>query len=219
MDALYYPFHLCNEHTLTLLLEEYHIVHFRAFMALQLTPMMGTTAFPDRMGDYYPEALNAGRIIQGYNLNGPMTPQTIAMVNRDLADPQWRRHFQESLLNNHRFQRGLFADSKDESAAHPEKKNEPEWFQFKERKWMEESFDVKMIQDLSRQRLHGDQAAQFEYGWALIKTAASLIYTIHLCHLHNLVAATDSSTHFQLLKQTCKREGISLRNSCVNLNR
>ena len=66
MDALFYPFHLCHEKTLRGLLQKFHAIHFRDFMALQLTPLTGMTAFPDRMGDYYPEELEAGNIVQGH---------------------------------------------------------------------------------------------------------------------------------------------------------
>ena len=44
--ALYYPFHLCHERTLERLLKEYSVVHFRDFMALQLTPFMERQPFP-----------------------------------------------------------------------------------------------------------------------------------------------------------------------------
>lgn len=54
MKALYYPFHLCHEKTPHRLLADFEQVHFRDFLALQLTSMVGTTAFPDRMGDSYP---------------------------------------------------------------------------------------------------------------------------------------------------------------------
>lgn len=49
-NVLYYPFHLCHERTLQRLLEEYGSIHFRDYMALQLTRMSGTTAYADRMG-------------------------------------------------------------------------------------------------------------------------------------------------------------------------
>jgi hypothetical protein len=215
MNALYYPFHLCHERTLQRLLEDYQTVHFRDFMALQLTPMMGTTAFPDRMGDYHPELLKAGRIVQGYNLSGSMKPETVSAVNRDLADHQWRSLFQESLLNDHRFQRGLFADPQDSKMQPPNARHDPEWLQFRGMEWADKSSDVEMVQTLSRHQLQGDEAAYFEYGWALIKTAASLIYTIQLCHQLNLVAATDSASHHRLLAETCERDQIDMENSGV----
>jgi hypothetical protein len=215
MNALYYPFHLCHERTLGHLLEEHQIVHFRDFMALQLTPMMGTTAFPDRMGDYYPEDLQAGRIVQGYNLSGAMAPDMVLAVNRDLADRRWRTQFQASMLNDARFQRGLFGDPQAGTSGSIETTPKPEWHQFRDETWTAKSFDVKLVQTLSRQRLQGAEAAQFEYGWALIKTSASLVYTIQLCHQQNLVAVTDSTAHHHLLTRTCVRDGITLENICV----
>jgi hypothetical protein len=215
MHALYYPFHLCHDRTLERMLVDYQTVHFRDFMALQLTPMMGTTAFPDRMGDYHPELLKTGRIVQGYNLSGSMKPETMSAVNRDLADQQWRHLFQASLLNDRRFQRGLFADPQDSKTQRPHVQHDPEWLQFQGIEWVDQPFQVERVQALSRHRLQAEEAAYFEYGWAMIKTAASLIYTIQLCDQLNLVAATDSPSHHRILTQTCKRDQIDLENSCV----
>ncbi len=211
-SALYYPFHLCHERTLKRLLEDYETVHFRNFMALRLTPLMGTTAFPDRMGDYYPQHLAAGRIIQGYDPNGSMTPQTTSAVNQDLTDSSWRHRFQDSILNDHRFQRGLFPDPQAEIA---QAENSPAWLQFHEETWEYEVLNVEIVQALSRKRLQGRQASQFEYGWAMIKTAASLIYTIQLCHQLKLTAVPDSTAHYHLLAQTCRREDTKLENVCL----
>jgi hypothetical protein len=215
MNALYYPFHLCHKLTLDRLLAEFEIVHFRYFMALQLTPMMGTTAFPDRMGDYYPDELHAGRMIQGHNVSGPLTPDNELAINRDLADPQWRRFFQEFILNDYRFQRGLFADSQEGTSEHSGDPRKPEWLQFRDSEWATRSVDVETIQALSRQRLHGTDSAYFDYGWALIKTAASLIYTIQISQQSNLVAATDSSAHHHLLARTCERDSVPLKHVLV----
>lgn len=215
MNALYYPFHLCHVHTLELLLADYQTVHFRDFMALQLTPMMGTTAFPDRMGDYYPEVFQAGRIIQGYNVSGAMAPETVRAVDRDLADRQWRTPFQAFMLKDTRFQRGLFGATQTRRTESLETPPKPEWHHFRHETWAVSPFDVKLVQNLSRQRHHGAEAAQFEYGWALIKTSASLVYTIQLCQEHGLVAVTDSSAHYDLLNRTCERDKLGLENFCV----
>ncbi|UCH91904.1 MAG: hypothetical protein JSU60_04205 [Nitrospirota bacterium] len=80
---------------------------------------------------------------------------------------------------------------------------------------MDQPFQVERVQTLSRHRLQKQEAVYFEYGWALIKTAVSLIYTIQLCDQLNLVAATDSPSHHRLLTQTCKRDQIELKNICV----
>ena len=215
VHGLYYPFHLCHDRTLEQLLADYQTVHFRDFMSLQLTPMMGTTAFPDRMGDYHPEHVKTGRIVQGHNLNGAMTPETVSAVNQDLADPQWRGLFQGSLVNDRRFQRGLFAHPTNLPTESLDTQPDPEWLQFQDPGWENKLFDVKMVQDWSRRRLQGEKATRFEYGWALIKTSVSLRYTIQLCHQLNVVAVTDSSSHHHLLNRTCKRERIALTNTCV----
>ena len=215
MNALYYPFHLCHVRTLEALLANYHTAHFRDFMALQLTPMMGTTAYPDRMGDYHPEHLQAGRIIQGYNVSGALGPETIRAVDRDLIDPQWRRLFQSFMLKNTRFQRGLFGEFQTKGTGSLETLPEPEWHQFLHETWATRAFEVHEVQNQSQQRLHGEKAAQFEYGWALIKTSASLVYTIQLCRQHRLIAVTDSPAHYDLLNRTCKRDNIGLENFCV----
>jgi len=215
MDALYYPFHLCHDRTLKRLLADYQTVHFRDFMALQLTPFVGTTAFPDRMGDYHDELLKAGRIVQSHDVSGAMKSETVSAVNRDLGDAQWRRLFQDSLLNDHRFQWGLFADPKASSAGPAKDHTDPDWLQFRGGEWADTPFQVEAIQALSRQRLHGEKSARFEYGWSLIKTAASLIYTIQLCHQRNLLAVTDSVSHYHLLQRTCERDQMTLEHSCV----
>ncbi len=213
MNALYYPFHLCHGRTLSRLLEDYHTVYFRDFMALQLTPLMGTTAFPDRMGDYHPEALKAGRIIQGYNLSGPMTPETILLINRDLADPIWRHLFHEALTTNHRFQRGLFGGSPDTSIQ--TNQGDSPWDLLPDQTWIKTSFEVAQVRSLSRRRLQEEDAIRFEYGWALIKTSASLVYTIHLCQEHHLSAVTDSKAHFGLFFRTCERDQVGIENRCI----
>ncbi len=184
-------------------------------MALQLTPMMGTTAYPDRMGDYHPELLKTDRIVQGYSLSGAMTPETMSAVNQDLDDSQWRRLFHTSLLNDGRFQRGLFTNPKDGATKPTETPQDPEWHQFHTGDWQNTPFAVEMLQTLSHRRLHGEEAIHFEYGWALIKTAASLLYTIQLCQKWDLAAATDSFAHYDLLRQTCKRKQLPLENICI----
>jgi len=92
-QALYYPFHLCHERTLMRLLDSYTSVHFRDYMALQLTQLSGTTAYADRMGGFHEALFKAGRIVQGYNVSGALDAEAIAAVNRDLADSTWRGSF------------------------------------------------------------------------------------------------------------------------------
>lgn len=215
MNALYYPFHLCHERTLNHLVEEYKTVHFRDFMALQLTPLMGTTAYPDRMGDYYPELLTSGRIIQGHDVSGPMNAEVMAAVNRDLEDSKWRGLFHEALQENYRFQRGLFdvpqlskrGDSKSDDSSVLSMFTSPDW--------RTRAYQVETVRTLSRRAFTEEDGPAYEYGWAMVKTSASLVQTIRICQEWKLVAATDSSAHAQLLICTCEREGIQLTNSCI----
>ena len=213
MNALYYPFHLCHERTLERLLGNYQTVHFRDFMALQLTPLMGTTAFPDRMGDYYPEWVNGGRLVQGYDVSGAMKPETISAVDRDLIDPPWRRLFQEALTTDRRFQRGLFPDHQETTRDQEESTIDFGRNLLGDGTLVDFPFQVGTVQALSRQRPHNDANIRFEYGWALIKTAASLVYSIQLCQENHLLAVTDSAYHYHLLTRTCERDSISLENS------
>ena len=215
MNALYYPFHLCHELTLHRLLMDYQQVHFRDFMALQLTPLSGTMAFPDRMGDYYPDLLDKERIVQGYDVSGPMNAEVIPTVNRDLEDPRWRSSFHEALKSNHRFQRGLFdlfpeKGARDSGVSSPSalaKLIDPEW--------ETTSYKVETVQALSRKRLAGKEEIHYEYGFALIRTSAALMYTIRLCHQHHLAAVTDSEAHHALLARTCARDRIDLSSNCI----
>jgi len=215
MNALYYPFHLCHENTLHRLLTDYGEVHFRDYMALQLTPLVGTTAFPERMGDYYPQFLEAGQIVQGHQVSGSMSPEVISAVNRDLADPPWRSIFHEALKSDHRFQRGLFDVSQIKQPGSSESPDSPGWLAFTNSDWVDRPLQVDTVQTLSRTRLSGEDGSHFEYSIALIKTLAALIYTIRLCHQLNLVTVTDSASHHRLLARTCEREGIDLANSCM----
>ena len=144
-----------------------------------------------------------------------MSSETSNAVNQDLVDPQWRGLFQKFLLSNWRFQRGLFPEPQKPSGGPVETQAEPEWLQFYGMEWAKAPFQVETVQALSRHRPVGEEIAQFEYGWALIKTAASLTYTIQLCHQLNVSAVTDSSSHYHLLAHTCKRSQIPLINTCV----
>jgi len=109
--ALFYPFHLCHPDTLARLLTRFASVHFRDFMALQLTPMSGMTAFQERMGLSFPDLVEAGRLVQGYDVSGPLPPAVAAAVDRDLQDPLWRAIFHMALCRT--------VDSNEDSSSHP----------------------------------------------------------------------------------------------------
>lgn len=216
MNALFYPFHLCHEQTLHHLVEEYETVRFRDFMALQLTPLMGTTAFPDRMGDYYPELLASGRIIQGHDVSGSMNTEVVAAVNLDLVDSQWRGLFHEALQEDYRFQRGLFDVSQLSQGRNADSDDSSVLSDFTQSDWRQRPYQVETVKTLSQRAFTEEDGPAYEYGWAMIKTSASLVQTIRICFELKLVAATDSSAHAQLLTCTCEREGIQLTNSCIH---
>ena len=198
-QALFYPFHLCHEETLARLLLRFSAVHFRDFMALQLTPMVGVTAYPDRMGDSFPELLAAKRIVQGYDISGPLPADVVGAVDRDLADSTWRMLFDKAFRTDHRFQRGLF------DTQHP--------FEASDTQWDALFYDVERVKYLCASRCAPFSVA--EYGLALVKTAASLVYTYRLALEHGLQSATDSAAHFQLLEHTHRRENVALPNHLI----
>ncbi len=215
MDALYYPFHLCHEQTLHQIVKDYSHVHFLDFMALQLTPFMGTTGFPDRMGDYYPDLLENGKIVQGYDDSGQLSPEIATAVNRDLTDPLWRSIFHEALRNDRGFQRGLVAFSQDSQGRMTVPTNSALLGGFQQQERESAPYTVETLQAMSRRRLREQENLAFEYGFGLIKTSAALLYGIQLCGQLGLVAVTDSPGHHQLLTRTCLRDSVDLSKICV----
>lgn len=210
--ALFYPFHLCHERTLARLLEDYGTVHFRDYMALQLTPLSGTTAYQDRMGHYHPELVEAGRIVQGHAVSGPLDADAVSAVNRDLADRAWRTLFHEGLTHNRRFQRGLFDLSHRFTVGGTTVPGPAALLRLLEDARREQACSVELVQALSGRTLDAEEGYAFEYGLALVKTSAALVYTIRLCAQHELEAVTDSDIHFRLLERTLARDGLSLEN-------
>jgi hypothetical protein len=215
LHALYYPFHLCHERTLARLLEQYRAVHFRDYMALQLTPMSGTTAYQDRMGQYHPELVVTGQIVQGYHVSGPLDADAVSAVNLDLADKTWRGIFHHGLRDDRRFQRGLFDLSHSFVVGGSTVPGPAALLRLLEDTRMGQACSVEQGQALSRRRLPSEESYEFEYVLALIKTSAALVYTIRLCQQHGLDTVTDSEIHFRLLERTCVREGLSLGNRLV----
>jgi len=213
--ALYYPFHLCHEQTLARLLEDYRAIHFRDYMALQLTPMSGTTAYQDRMGQYHPEMIETGQIVQGYSVSGSLDADAVSAVDRDLADKTWRATFHDGLKNNRRFQRGLFDLSHSFAVGGSTVPGPAALLRLLEETHLAQACSVEQAQALSRRRLALDESYVYEYALALVKTSAALVYTVRLCRQHELEAVTDSEVHFKLLKQTCAREEMSLENRLV----
>lgn len=200
--ALFYPFHLCHAETLRQLLAAFTRVHFRDYMALQVSPFFGTTAYPDRMGDTYPDLVTEGRLVQGYNVSGTLSLPIIAAVDQDLSDALWRDRFHAALTSDRRFRIGLFGASH----AGPSLMDE---------RLRRETVTVAQIRRMSETPRMRNDADAFDYGVALLKTSAALVYTVQLAVQHKLVAVTDSPAHCALLDRTLQRDGRNLENRVI----
>lgn len=211
-NALFYPFHLCAPDVLEYLLAHYGSVHFRDYMALRLTPFMGTTAYQDRMGDERPDLVSSGRIVQGHAVSGPLDHAAVAEIDRDLADAQWRQVFHDGLREDRRFQRGLFDLTHAMRIGSTLLPGPAALLRLLESQRATERCTVALVQQLARSSPTLEDAYRFEYGLALLKTAAAQVYTFRLARAHGLVPVTDSRTHHRLLSQTVAREGIDLPN-------
>lgn len=204
--ALFYPFHLCHPETLARLLTRFATVHFRDFMALQLTPMSGVTAFQDRMGMSFPDLIESGRLIQGYNVSGPLSSAVAAVIDRDLRDPQWRACFHTALRRDRRLQRGLFEPSHSLRIGDSLVPGPAALLRLMDDSFRQQAYDLDQVRALSKRNITLEEGYHYEYGLALVKTSASLVYTQTLALAHQFQPVTDSSAHFTLYAQSCIRE-------------
>lgn len=200
-EALFYPFHLCHERTLVRLLDRFDRVHFRDYMAIALSPWSGTTAYPDRIGDAFPDLLQSGRLVQGYDVSGPLPPDVIAAVDRDLSDPRWRDMCHTALCTDRRFRYGLFGDAVSEDRATDASRQQT-------------ALTVAALRGMTAGRA-GHDVPFLDYGFALLNTSAALVYTLRLATTHGLAAATDSRPHFTLLARMMERDGFSIANRLI----
>lgn len=197
------------------MLEDYASVHFRDYMALQITEMSGTTAFMDRMGDQYAELVKTGRIVQGYPVSGPLDDDAVAAVNRDLADSIWRGLFHKALKDDRRFQRGLFDFSHRMVIGGTPVPGPAVLLRLADESHMQQPATFQNLVRLSRLPSSLEEGYAYEYALALVKTSASLVYTARLGAKHGLEAATDSESHFRLFERTLAREQLSLPNRWI----
>jgi len=204
--ALFYPFHLCHPETLARLLTRFATVHFRDFMALQLTPMSGMTAFQDRMGMSFPDLIESGRLIQGHDVSGPLPPTVAAAVDHDLRDPLWRKRFHTALCQDRRLQRGLFEPSHSLRIGNSLVPGPAALLRLMDDPFRQHVYDLGQVRALSKRNLTLEEGYHYEYGLALVKTSASLVYTHTLALAHQLQPVTDSPAHFVLYTQSSARE-------------
>ena len=213
--AIYYPFHLCHAKTLEQLLNQHSAVHFRDFMALQITPMSGLTAFANRMADQFPELVESGRIVQGYSVSGPLDAEMSSAVDRDLTDSAWRDLFHSALVTDRRFQQGLFDLSHATRIGASLVPGPAALLRLGCDERRQRPYSLRLLQGMCARPLPLEDGYDFEYALALVKTSAALAYTIRLATNHTLEAVTDCESHSRLLSRTLSREGCSLPNTLV----
>jgi len=188
------------------LLTRFATVHFRDFMALQLTSMSGMTAFQDRMGMSFPDLITSGRLVQGYDVSGPLPPAVAIAIDRDLHDPLWRARFHTALCRDRRLQRGLFEPSHSLRIGDSLVPGPAALLRLMDDSFRQQAYDLGRVRALSKSSVTLEEGYHFEYGLALVKTSASLAYTQTLALAHQLQPVTDSSAHFSLYVQSCVRE-------------
>ncbi|MDZ4734246.1 MAG: hypothetical protein SGJ16_11760 [Nitrospirota bacterium] len=188
------------------LLSRFATVHFRDFMALQLTPMSGMTAFQDRMGMSFPDLIESGRLVQGYDVSGSLPPTVAAAIDRDLQDPLWRTRFHDALRRDRRLQRGLFEPSHSLRIGDSLVPGPAALLHLMDDSFRQQAFDLGRVRALSKSSATLEAGYRFEYGLALVKTSAALVYTQTLALAHQLQPVTDSPAHFVLYAQSCARE-------------
>jgi hypothetical protein len=204
--ALFYPFHLCHPETLARLLTRFVTIHFRDFMALQLTPMSGMTAFQDRMGMCFPDLVESGRLVQGHDVSGPLPPTVAAAIDRDLCDPLWRAYFHRALRHDRRLQRGLFEPSHSLRIGDRLVPGPAALLRLMDDSFRHQAYDLGRVRALLNKSMTLEDGYHCEYGLALVKTSASLVYTQTLALAHQLQPVTDSPAHFALYAQSSVRE-------------
>jgi hypothetical protein len=70
----------------------------------------------------------------------------------------------------------------------------------------QQAYTFDQVKALSTRRLALEEGYHYEYGLALVKTSASLVYTQSLALTNQLEPVTDSPAHFALYAQSCVRE-------------
>jgi hypothetical protein len=185
-------------------------------MALQLTPTTGTTAYADRMGQFHETLVQQGRIVQGYSVSGPLDADMVQAVDRDLMDPHWRALFHDAIRSDRRFQRGLFELSHGVRIGSTLVPGPGALLELSQPSRARQPYDTQTVRDLSHQTSSLALSYDFEYGFALVKTSAALVYTVRLCQKHRLEGVTDSRPHFHLLERMRNRDRLEFQHHDVS---
>jgi hypothetical protein len=167
------------------------------------------------MGADFPDLVASGRLVQGYDVSGPLASDLIADIDRDLSDRTWRQLFHQALCHDRRFQRGLFDLTHSMWIGNTSVPGAAALLNLTKAAFQEHPFCVGDIKDLSSASLALQPGYRLEYGVALIKTSASLAYTDRLAHKHLLQTVTDSPAHFALFEHATRRDDRPWANHLV----
>jgi len=127
-------------------------------------------------------------------------------IDRDLHDPLWRTRFHTALRLDRRFQRGLFEPSHSLDIGGSLAPGPAALLRLMDNSFRQYPLDLDRVKILSNSLLTLEEGYLFEYGLALVKTSASLVYTQTLALAHQIQPVTDSPAHFSLYAQSCARE-------------
>jgi len=158
------------------------------------------------MGMSFPDLIESGRLVQGYDVSGPLPPAVAIAIDRDLHDPLWRARFHTALCRDRRLQRGLFEPSHSLRIGDSLVPGPAALLRLMDDSFRQQAYDLGRVRALSKSSVTLEEGYHFEYGLALVKTSASLAYTQTLALAHQLQPVTDSSAYFSLYVQSCVRE-------------
>jgi hypothetical protein len=154
----------------------------------------------------FPDLIESGRLVQGYDVSGPLPPAVAIAIDRDLHDPLWRTRFHTALRWDRRLQRGLFEPSHSLRIGNSLVPSPAALLRLMDDSFRRQAYDLDRVKALSKSSVTLEEGYHFEYGLALVKTSASLVYTQTLALAHQLQPVTDSPAHFALYTQSCVRE-------------
>ena len=143
-------------------------------------------------GHELPDLIESGRLVQGYDVSGPLPPTVAAAIDRDLHDPLWRTRFHTALRRDRRLQRGLFEPSHSLRIGDSLVPSPAALLRLMDDSFRQQAYDLGRVRALSKSSATLEEGYHFEYGLALVKTSAALAYTQTLALAHELQPVTDS---------------------------
>ena len=154
----------------------------------------------------FPDLIESKRLAQGYDVSGPLPLPVAAAIDRDLCDSLWRARFHTALCHDRRLQRGLFEPSHSLRIGSNLVPGPAALLRLMDESFRQRAYNLDQVRALSMIRLSLEEGYHYEYGAALVKTSAALVYTQTLTQAYQLQPVTDSPAHFSLYAQSCIRE-------------